>query len=286
METGMKRTVRYAIVLFLSIEVLTQVLAPSLTAKAVQQVRIGVYPGDSFTYGTPDGSPWVQTYPSGAPPQARWAQFVNCLTLSFTIINYSNPNSPVEPGCTFNETVTFRNGTAPLSVIGYVDLYFGAGLGRPYFISSGLNARDYVYLGAAKSGNYTWYINATGYMSNWPGVPVCILNYTSYTPYENQSSPLIAQRSTFVWDQRTGILLGVSEEAYGYSPSTGITIQGGLLYELIANNRQIPTDYPGSLDLTPIYVSIAIGGVVVLGVVIVRAVQSKPKGKFKRLKEG
>lgn len=285
MRDGVRKAIGYAIVLFLSIEILALALAPILTAEA-QQIRVGVYPGNSFTYGTPDGSPWVQTYPPGVPPLTRWTQFVNFSRLSFTIINYSNPNSPNQPGYTFNETLTFRNGTAPLNVIGYVDLYFGAGLGSTFFISPGLKAGDYIYPGATASGNYTWKINTTrvdrGY---WPGVPVCVLNYTGYTPYVNKSSPLIATQTTFIWDQSTGVLLGVYEGAYAVEQSSASAIQGVLLYELIANSIQIPMNYPSPLDLTPIYVTAAIGGVVVLGVVIVRAAQSKTKGKYKRLKE-
>jgi hypothetical protein len=281
MGIGMKKTIRYTVFLFLLIEILV-LLVNSPTAKAVTR---GVYIGNSFTYGTPDGSPWVQTYPPDVPPLARWAQFVNSSRLSFTILNYSNPNS-LNPGFSFNETLTFRNGMAPVHTTGYIDLYFGAGLGATFFISPGLQVGDYIYPGAAASGNYTWKINTTRIdRLYWPGVPVCILNYTSYTPYINQSSPLIARQSTFIWDQRTGVLLGVYEGAYGVEQSAGITLQGALLYELIANNIQIPMNYPSSLDLTPIYVTVAIGGVVVLGVVIVRAVQNKPKGKYKRLKE-
>jgi hypothetical protein len=75
------------------------------------------------------------------------------------------------------------------------------------------------------------------------------------------------------------------QEAYGVELSTGASPWGRLQYMLIANNIKISTNYPSSLDLTPIYVTVAIGGVVILGVVIVRAVQNKPKGKYKRLKE-
>jgi hypothetical protein len=111
------------------------------------------------------------------------------------------------------------------------------------------------------------------------------LNYSTNTPYENSSSPLIAQQTTIYWDQATGVLLGAFEEATGYNQGTGSFIGGVLLYELIANNVQIPMDYPSSLDLTPIFIAVGVGGVVVLCLVIVQATVSKPKGKYKRLKE-
>jgi hypothetical protein len=280
MGIDVKKAARYAVVFFLSIGMLA-LIAPSLTAKA-QQVTYGVYPGDSFTYGTPNGSPWVQTYPSGSPPLARWEQFVNCSTLTFTIINYSNPNSPSEPGYTFKETLTLRNGSAPINMIGYVDLYYGAGVGESFFISPWLENDSYVYPGAAKAGNFTWAINSTRVdQLYWPGVPVCELNCTSYTPYENSSSPLIATQTTFYWDQQTGVLLGAFEEAYGVDQSSGASLGGVLLYELIANNIHIPMNY-GSFDMTPIYFASAIGGVAVIGVVILQAQSSKSKKKYKQ----
>jgi hypothetical protein len=221
-------------------------------------------------------------YPSGAPPLPRWEQFVNCSELIFNIINFSNPNSLIEPGYTFNETQTFRNGTAPLRVTGSVDLFYGAGLGATFFISPGLKGGDYIYDGAAASGNYSWIINETEDMSYWPGVPVCVLNYTRYTPNENSSSPLVATQTTLCWDQRTGVLLGAYEAAMGVSQATGIEISGVLMYELIANNVNIPTNYPTSLDLTPFCIVGAVG-VIIIGVLIVRSVVGKSKAKNKRL---
>jgi len=283
MGIDMKKAVRFGIVFFLSVVILV-LLVPGLTAKA-QQVTYGVYAGDTFTYGTPDGSPWVQTTPAGAPPLSRWTEFVNCSKLSFSIINFSNPNSP-QPGYTFNESLTFRNGTAPVHYIGSVDLDYGYGLGATFFITPGLQTGDYIYPGAAASGNYSWTINSTrSDMSNWPGRSVCILNYTRYTPDENASSPLIASQTTFIWDQHTGVLLGAYEAAMGVEQSTQSAITGVLLYELIANNVQIPTSYPGSSDLTLIYIVVAVIIVVVLAVVIVRVTVSKPRAKHKRLKE-
>jgi len=284
MRNGVKKVIRCTVVFFLTIEILG-LLAPSLTAKA-QQVTLGAYAGDSFTYGTPDGSPWVQMTPSNGPPLARWEQFVNCSKLNFRIINDSYPNSRSGRGYYFNETLTFRNATATVNVIGWIDLFFGGGLGTSFFIPPGLQAGDYVYPGAGASGNYTWKINATR-VDNlyWPGRRVCILNYSTNTPVVNKSSPLIAQQTTIYWDQATGVLLGAFEEAMGHDLVTGTTLGGVLLYELIANNVQIPMNYPSSLELTPFYVAAGVGVVVVLGVAIVRVTQSKPKGKYKRLKE-
>jgi hypothetical protein len=122
-------------------------------------------------------------------------------------------------------------------------------------------------------------------MSYWPGVTVCILNYTRYSPNLNKSSPLVATQTTFIWDQHTDVLLGTYQGAYAVDQTTQTYASGVLLYELIANNILIPMNYPGSSDLTPIYVAVAISGVVVLAVVIVRAAGSKPKEKYKRLKE-
>jgi hypothetical protein len=122
-------------------------------------------------------------------------------------------------------------------------------------------------------------------MSFWPGVTVCILNYTRYSPDVNSSSPLIATQTTFVWDQATGVLLGTYQGAYAVDQATQSYVSGVLLYELIANNVQIPTNYPSSLDLTPVYVVVAGIGVIVLAFVIVRVTGSSSKGKYKRLKE-
>jgi hypothetical protein len=286
MGIGVKKAVRYAIVFSLSIVILTLV-ASSLAVKAqqIQQVAIGVYPGDSFTYGTPDGSPWVQMTSSNEPPLTGWEQFMNLSTINFYIINDSSGSSSKDPGYTFNETVTFRNGTAPFHITNKVDLYQGGGTGTIFFISSGLEADSYIYPGAVSS-NYTWAINATRVdQLYWPGVPVCVLNSSEHTPYVNSSSPLIGTQTTFYWDQQTGVLLGAFEEAAGYNGLTGSSIGGALLYELIANNVNIPMNYPSSLDMTPIYAALAIGGIVVLGAVVVRTVVSTPKPKYKRLKE-
>jgi hypothetical protein len=79
-------------------------------------------------------------------------------------------------------------------------------------------------------------------------------------------------------------LLGAFEEAYGVDQSTGETVGGVLLYELIANNIHIPMNY-GSFDMTPIYLAIAIGGIGLVGVAVVQVNRSKSKPKYKRLKE-
>jgi uncharacterized membrane protein YeaQ/YmgE (transglycosylase-associated protein family) len=173
-----------------------------------------------------------------------------------------------------------------VSVIGTVDLYYGQGYGKSFFISPGLEAGDYIYPGGVVSGNYTWTINATRIDNDfWPGVPVCLLNYSVNTPYVNKSSPLIAQRTVIYWDQRTGVLLGAFEEATGYNGQTGTFVGGALLYELIADNLGIPLNYPTSIDWTPIVVAVVIGAVVVLLVVIVGVTVSKPKKKFKPRKK-
>jgi predicted PurR-regulated permease PerM len=69
--------------------------ASNLTVEA-QQVAPGVYPGASFTYGTPDGSSWVAMNPSTAPPPAQWEKFENLSTINFTIIKNSNSSAVPE----------------------------------------------------------------------------------------------------------------------------------------------------------------------------------------------
>jgi hypothetical protein len=284
MRIGVKKAMRFAVVFFLSIGVLG-LLVPGLIARAQQQpTRVGVYPGDSFTYGTPDGSPWTSVQPSGAP-LSKWEQFMNLSTITIRVISDTNEEFPTHPGYTLNTTVTFRNGTSPKSAMGGIDLYTGGGSGSTFFISAGLEGGNYIYPGAVSS-NYTWTINSTRLDTlNWPGREICVLNYTVATPFENGSSPLIAEESITYWDQQTGVLLGAWDEVAGYDPTTGNSLAGVLLYELIANNINIPMNYPSSLNMTPIYVFVAIGGVAVLGVVIVRTTISKPKGKYKRLKD-
>ena len=286
MAIGIKKGVSYAAILVLLIGILA-LLSPSLTAKAQlgQSVTYGVYPGDTFTYGRPDGSQWVQMYPSSVPPRAEWNQFVNVSTLTFRILNDSK-NALGNPTYAINVTEIFRNGTAPLSKVATIDLSDGSGTAATFFIPPGLENDSYIYPGAAQPpGNYTWRINATR-IDNlyWPGVPVCELNSTTYTPYVNSSSPLIAQRTTFVWDQRTGVLLGAYEGAYAVEQSTQNALEGVVLYELIANNINIPMNYPGSFDMVPVYVALVVGVVIIIGIVIVRVTGRKSKSKYKGLK--
>jgi len=284
MEIAMKKAIRYTIVFFLSIEILV-LLVYSPTAKAQQvTASASLSAGMSFTYGTPDGSPWAAMNPSSLALW-KWSEFGNLSTISFRIINGTNKNAPQHPGYTLNTTVTFRNGTSPISAIGGIDLYTGGGAGTTFFISPGKKAGDYVYPDAVSS-NYTWKINSTRLDTlYWPGRQICILNYTVRTPYLNSSSPLIVEQSLTYWDQQTGVLLGVFDEVAGYLMTTRNSFTGLLLYELIGNNIGIQMDYPHPLDMTPIYVVVAVCGAAVLGVVILRATVGKPKGKYKRLKE-
>jgi len=278
-----RRSIRFAVVFFLSIEVLG-FLAPTFIAKASQQVKTGVYPGDSFTYGTPDGSSWVSIQPSGAP-LSKWEQFMNLSTITIRVLSDANNAYPYDPGYTLNTTVRYRNGSSSKSAVGGLDLYTGGGQGSTFFVSSGLENGSYIYPGAVAT-NYTWTINETRIDAmNWPGKRVCVLNYTTRTGLGNGKSPLIAEESITYWDQQTGVLLGAFDEVVGYDPTTGSQLTGVLLYELIANNIGIPMNYPSSFNMTPIYVAAAIGGVVAIGIIIIRAnVSNKSKGKYKRLK--
>jgi hypothetical protein len=278
MGTGMKKALRYATAFFLLIEVLA-VLGLGLAAKGQQQITLGVYPGESFVYGTPNGSPWVSMSPYYAPPLSGWTRFENLSTISFGIINDSNPSMPGSPGYSFNETVKFRNGTAPEIAVGTLDLETGAGLGITFFIPPHLSADSQIY---PANSNFTWTVNATmidtGY---WSGRQVCVLNYTvkpSNSSYES------IQRTVVYWDWNTGVLLGTFEEAATVS-SSGASVQGVLLYELISNNIGIPMDYPAALDMTPIYLAIFIGVVLVLVIAAVWVAERKPKKKHKRLEQ-
>jgi hypothetical protein len=283
MSVGIKRVMQFAVVLLLSAEVLG-LMVPILAVKGQQQVAVGVYPGDSFTYGTPDGSPWVSVQPSSAP-LSKWEQFMNLSTITIHVLSDVNNQYPTDPGYTVNTTVTFRNGSSPESAVGGFDLYTGGGQGSTFFVSAGLENGSYIYPGAVAT-NYTWTINETRIDTlNWPGEKICVLNYTTRTSIGNGSSPLIAEESITYWDQRTGVLLGAFDEVAGYDPTTGGQLTGVLLYELIANNVGIPMNYPSSFNMTPIYIAGAIGGVAVVGVIVVRAnVSGKSKGKYKRLK--
>lgn len=276
----MKKTVRYTIVLFISIEILA-LLAPSLTAKALE---IGVFPGKSFTYGTSAGSPWVTMNPSNAPLLSQWQKFMNLSTWTFNIV--SNLDAVDFPNqVRFDQTVTFRNGSKPVQVQGGgLDIGTGEGQGATFFIPAGLGWGDRIYPGSA---NFTWAINETRVdHTHWNGRRIDVLNITAASNPANGT--LFAQRTVIFWDSFTGVLLQVYEgAASGIIDSTGhITgIEGILLYQLIANNAGIPMEYSGPIDMTPIYIVIAISATVAVGAVIVRVATGAPKKKHKRLRE-
>jgi hypothetical protein len=278
MGIDMKKAMRYAIAFFLLMEI-SAVLAPSLTAKA-QTVTTGVYAGESFVYGTPDGSPWVSISPSSAPPPSQvWEKFMNLSTISFNIINDSDPYVPGAPGYSFSETVKFRNGTSPQTTVGTIDLETGAGTGITFFVPPYLETNDLIYPG---NSNSTWTINDTRTDNlNWVGRRVCVLNYT-IAP--SNSSYEALERTIVYWDYDTGVLLGTFETAFAVSQS-GASVDGVLLYELVSNNIGIPMEYPAAFNMVPIYVAVAAGAIIVVGLLIARAVTQGHKKKYKRLKE-
>lgn len=267
-------------VFFLSIVILGLALAPSLTVKA-QLVTPGVRPGMSFTYGTPDGSPWVWMYPSAAPPLMQWEPFVNMRTIAFNVTSNWNLNAPYSQ-IMFNETFTYGNGTIVRWPGQTVDVNTGMGIGASWFIAPNLGNGNHIYPGNGTSQT----INETRVdHTYWPGRKVCVLNRTIAVPLQNKSSEMAAERVVFIWDWSTGVLLGAFEEASSYNPTTGVGVQGAILYELIANNVGIPMQYPKPTDMTPIYIVVAVGIIIILGVVIVRIVTRGPKKRHKRLKE-
>jgi hypothetical protein len=199
---------------------------------------------------------------------------MNFSTITFNITS----TTLVENTISFNETVKFRNGT----IVGPFSGGSGAG-GGVFFIALGLERGSRIYPGSA---NNTYVLNATRVdNAYWSGRTVCLLNYTTFQPLENKSSPLAARRTVIYWDADTGVLLSAYEEAGAYDPKTQAIIEGYLLFELIANNVGIPMDYPTPTDMTPIYVAIAIGLTVAIGAVIVYFATRTPKKKHKRLKE-
>lgn len=270
----MRKALRCTITLFLSIVCLA-LLAPSLKVKAQ---NIGVSPGQYFTYGTSDGSPWVIMNPSDAPPLQTWVTYENFSTLNFTVTSVR----AVPDTITFNETIKFRNGTRFGPFVGGFDVYTGSG-GGVFFISPGLNPDTLIYPG---NTNSSYAINET-YTDHtyWSGREVCFLNYTTANPLENKSSALAARRTLIYWDYATGVLLSAFEEAGAYDPTTQAYVEGSLLIELIANNALIPTDYPSPINWTPVYVVVAIIAIVVVAFVVVRTTVAKPKKKHKRLKQ-
>jgi hypothetical protein len=273
----MRKTARYAIVLVLLGGFLA-VLAPGLTVKA-QQVAPGVSPGESFTYGTPDGSPWVWMYPSDAPALPQWEAFVNMSTVTFNVSSNWNPDAPYTQ-IMFNETFKYTNGTVIHWPGQTVDVSTGMGAGASWFISSGLGTGDHIYPGNSTSQT----LNGTMFnQPYWPDRDVCFLNDTIVTPAENSSSEVAVEQVVYIWDRSTGVLLAGCEKASSYDPKTGAEIEGDVLYELISNNAGISLQYPTPMNMTPIYIVVAISVIVILAVVIVIVVTRAPKKKHKRL---
>jgi hypothetical protein len=273
----MRETMRYAIALFLLVGVIA-VLAPGLTVKAQQP---GVYPGESFTYGRPDGNPWVWMDPSEAPALPQWEAFVNMSTISFNISSNWQLDAPYTQ-VMFNETFAYRNGTVIRWPGQTVDVGSGGGIGASWIICPGLAAGDHIYPGNSSSPM----INETSDdQPFWPGREVCILNYSVYTPVKNASSEVAVERTVFMWDRDTGVLLAGFEEAASYDPTMQSTVEGECLYELIANSVGIPLQYPTPMNMMPIYVIVAISVIIILAVVIVRVITRAPKKKHKRLRE-
>jgi len=274
----MGKAKRYAIVLFLLVAILA-VLVPSRRAKA-QLVTVGVTPGESFTYGVPDGSPWVWMDPSSAPTMPQWEAFVDMSTISFNVSSNWKAYAPATQ-IMFNESFKYRNGTVIRWPGQTIDVSTGMGMGASWFIPPGLSAGDNIYPGNSSS------LTINGTSSDqpfWPGREVCILNDTVGVPLENASSKMAVERTVFMWDRATGVLLAGFEEASSYDPTTQTGIQGAVLYELIANNAGIPMQYPKPADMTPIYIVVAIIVIVILGVVIALVATRKPKKEHKRLK--
>jgi hypothetical protein len=273
-----KRIMQFAVV-FCVLLGISALLAPGLTAKAQGPVEIGVHPGDRFTYGTSDGSPWVTMHPSYMPPLPQWNKFQNLTTWNITVI----PNKEVYDypyQIWVNQTVGFRNGTALQPMQGLVDVNIGLGTIVLFFIPSGLQAGERIYPG---STNFTWSVNQTRIdETHWPGRTLCVLNHTIES-LNSTTHNVFGLVTTIYWDQVTGVLLSAFEEAISYNTVGQAGIEGFLLYQLIANNVGIPLDYSQGTDLTPIYALTAIALVVAVVFVIVRATRTPPK-KYKGLK--
>jgi hypothetical protein len=270
----MRKALRYVVLLFLLILSLS-LLAPPLKVKAS---GIGVSPGQLYTYGTSDGSPWVTMNPSNAPPLATWETYMNFSTISLNITSVGYVDVNV---ITFGETVKFRNGTTVGPFQGGFDVYSGSG-GGVFFIQAGLGAGMRLYPGNADN---TYVVNETRIdQAFWPGRKVCLLNYTTASPLENKSSPMAVRMTVIYYDYATGVLLSAFEEGGLLDPKTGEYLEGYLLFELIANNVGIPMNYPHPIDMTPVYIVIAVIAILVVIVVIVRAIEAEPKKKHKRLK--
>jgi hypothetical protein len=275
----MKRILR-CVVAFSVFVVFLALLVPSLTVKA-QLIVPGVQPGESFTYGTPDGSPWVWMAPNGAQPMPQWEPFVNMSTITFNITTNWEEGAPYTE-VMFNETFKYNNDTVIKWPGQTIDVSSGMGAGASWIIAPGLESGDHIYPGNSTSQT----INQTMINNTfWPDRDVCVLNITTAAPLENSSSSMAAEEDVFIWDRSTGVLLAGFEEAAAYDPTTKATVEGGILYELISNNVGIPMQYPQPTDWTPIYIIVAIGVIVILGVVIALVVTRRSKKKPKRLKE-
>jgi hypothetical protein len=270
----MKKAIRYTIVFFLSVEILTT-LALSQTGEAL--LLPGVYPGDWFVYGRPDGSSWASMNPSSAPPLSQWEKFMNVSTVSFNITSNTNLGAPLTQ-IMFNETWRYRNGTTVVVPKGTVDIENGGGIGATFFIASNLKEGDRVY--PAGGANFTYTINKTTTNPNWPGREVCVLNFTRSV---TGNYTIAAQATVVWWDRQTGVLLAAYEAAQAFNASSNLEVHGSALYELIANSIGIPMDYSRPVDMTPVYVAIAIGAVAILGYAITRTVRHKPTKEHKRL---
>jgi len=280
----MREVIRYTIVLFLTLGLLA-VLTPSLTVKAQpEMVNPVLVPGDSFTYGTPNGSPWVWMDPAGAQPMQQWEPFVNMSTITFTIGQNWELDAP-HSEIMFNETFTYRNGTVINWTGQTVDLSTGQGIGKSWFIAPGLVSNDNIYPGNSSSQTVNYTSTSSPF---WPGREVCILNVTAGVPLESSSSEMAAEQTTFVWDRASGALLAGYEQAVAVNPQNNGEVEGGILYELISNNVGIPMQYPGNANMTTTYVVIAIiviGVIILIGVVAVRVTAKGSKKKHKRLNE-
>ena len=279
----MREVMRYTVVLLLVVGLLA-VLAPGLRVKAtLEMVSPTVAPGDSFTYGTPNGSPWVWMDPAGAQPMPQWAPFMNMSTITFTIgKNWELDPPPSE--IMFNETFTYKNGTVINWTGQTVDLSTGQGIGESWFIAPGRGSNDNIYPGNSSSQTVNYTSTSSPF---WPGREVCILNVTAGVPLESSSSEMAVEQTTFVWDRASGALLAGYEQAVAVNPQTKGEVEGGILYELISNNVNIPMQYPGNANNTTCVVIaiIVIGVIILIGVVAVRVTGKGSKKKHKRLNE-
>jgi hypothetical protein len=212
--------------------------------------------------------------PSGTLPPTTWEKFMNLSTMTFNIKSTSDTT------ISFNQSITYRNGTSPWSGEGSIDIVGGEGAGVLFFIAAGLEAGNRIY---PSSVNFTWTINSTLVdRSYWNGREVCVLNNTYYQPPTNNT--FIGRRTVIYWDRLTGVLLSVFEEVGAYNSGSQVLIEGILLYLLIDNNVGIPMNYPKPMDMTPFYIILAFSLVVVIGVVIARVTTGAQKKKYKRLK--